>query len=437
MKSFDSIDSLSEDGIKSIQDSLLIEAIGYAYQNSPYYKRKFDLIGLKPDDIKGVSDMKKLPLTDRSEIQIDNRNRSLFAVGNSDIAEIVATTGTTGTPVFVALTNNDLDRLARIEERNFGYAGANKDDLFHIAVTCDNLFIAGIAYYSGLMRTGASVVRIGPQNIIRHLDLIEKLRPTAIVAVPSFMVHLSRRAADSGIDAKSLGFKKIVLIGDSIRDMDFKNNSIGELIENDFGDICFSTYGITEAQVSFCECSEKKGLHSHPDFVIAEIIDEKGNVLHDGEIGELVLTPLQLKGMPLLRYKTGDITFKISTPCACGRNSVRIGSILGRKHHRLKVKGVTLYPKTIENAIAGIKDVINYQVEAYTDEDGTDNIILRIGSHNDDEKFLTELRDILRAKARVTPRIEIEPPESIEKRLFEGGSRKAITFKDRRVGLHE
>ena len=224
MKSFDSIESLSEDGIRSIQDSLLIKAIGYAYQNSPYYERNFDLIGLKPDDIQGVSDIKKLPLTDRSEIQIDNR--SFFAVGNSAIAEIVSTTGTTGAPIFVALTNNDLDRLARIEERSFGYTGANKDDLFHIAITCDNLFIAGIAYYSGLMRTGASVVRIGPQNIIRHLDLIKKLRPTAIVAVPSFMVHLSRRAADSGVDAKSLGFKKIVLIGDSIRDMDFKNNSI-------------------------------------------------------------------------------------------------------------------------------------------------------------------------------------------------------------------
>lgn len=435
MKSFDSIDRLSEDRIRSIQDSLLIEAVGYAYQNSPHYKRKFDLIGLNPDDVKGVSDIKKIPLTDRSEIQIDNR--SFFAVGNSDIAEIVATTGTTGDPIFIALSRDDLDRLARNEERSFRCAGADKGDIFHIAVTCDNLFIAGIAYYSGLMRIGASVARIGPQNIIRHLDLIKKLQPTGMVAVPSFVAHLARRTAESGIDVKALGLRKIVLIGDSIRDMDFKNNSLGDLIENDFGDICFSTYGITEAQVSFCECKERKGLHSHSDFVLAEIIDDKGIVLPDGEIGELVLTPLQLKGMPLLRYKTGDITFKISTPCACGRNSVRIGSILGRKHHRLKVKGVTLYPKTIENAIAGIKDVINYQIESYTDEDGTDNIILRIGSHNDGEKFLTELRDILRAKARVTPRIEIEPPESIEKRLFEGGSRKAITFKDRRVGLHE
>jgi len=315
MKSFDSIESLPEDSIKSIQNNLLVETVRYAYQNSTYYKRKFDNIRLNPDEITGIKDLEKLPLTDRRDIQGDNA--AFFAIGKSDIAEIVSTTGTTGNPIFISLTNNDLDRLARNEERSFAYTGANKDDLFHIAVTCDNLFIAGIAYYSGLMRTGASVVRIGPQNIIRHLDLIKKLRPTGIVAVPSFLTHLVGRATDSGIDVKSFGLKKLVLIGDSIRDVDFKNNSLGQAIEDYFGDICFSTYGITEAQVSFCECSMRQGLHSHPDFVTVEIIDDKGNALPDGEIGELVLTPLQISGMPLIRYMTGDITFKISTSCAC------------------------------------------------------------------------------------------------------------------------
>jgi phenylacetate-CoA ligase len=435
MKSFKTMDNLSEAGIGSIQDTLLAETAGHAYRNSPYYRSAFDRIGLKPDDIRGVGDILKLPLTDRADVQ--NDNRSFFAVGNSEIAEIVSTTGTTGESIFIALSAEDLDRLARNEERSFGYAGVTADDLFHLAVTCDNLFIAGAAYYGGLRRTGAAVVRVGPQNTIRHLDLIKKLRPTGMVAVPSFVARLARLALENGIDAKSLGLKKIVLIGDSIRNPDFNNNCIGEAIENYFGDIClcYSTYGITEAQVSFCECRLKQGLHSHPDFVIAEIIDEKGAVLPDGEIGELVLTPLRLKATPLIRYKTGDITFKISTACACGRNSVRIGSIIGRKHHRLKLKGVTIYPKTIENAIVGIRDVINFQIEAY-DEDGADNIILRVGSHNTGEGFMAGICDVVRAKARVTPRIEIESPEDIEKRLFEGGSRKAVTFKDKRVKSH-
>lgn len=236
---------------------------------------------------------------------------------------------------------------------------------------------------------------------------------------------------------KKFGIEKIVLIGDSIRNVDFSANTLGCLIEDAFDERCYSTYGITEGQVSFCECEFHQGLHSHPDLVIVEIVDDHGKPLKDNEIGELVLTPLQLQGMPLIRYKTGDITFKLSSPCLCGRNSVRIGPILGRKHQRLKVAGVTLYPKTIENTILGIKDIINYQIEVYTGNDQTDHIILRVGAYRNDKSFKSFLVDSLRARAKVTPEIEIESPEEIEKRLFEGGSRKAITFKDRRIKLYE
>ncbi|MBI5026555.1 MAG: AMP-binding protein [Nitrospirae bacterium] len=430
MKSFEIIDKFPQDTIRGIQGELLTQTIRHAYENSPYYRKRFDDISLLPSQIKGVEDLERLPLTGRDDFQKDNNE--FLAAKMEDIVEIVSTTGTTGEPVFVALTYNDMERLACNEERNFSNVGAHRGDLFHIAVTCDNLFIAGIAYYRGLIRLGATAIRIGPQNIARHLELMKKLMPTGIVAVPSFVVHMSRRIGDNGMSPAELGLKKIVLIGDSIRDMDFKSNALGSLIESAFGDICYSTYGITEAQVAFSECSLKQGLHSHPDFVIVEIIDDNGNKLPDGEIGELILTPLQLEGMPLIRYKTGDITFKVSSPCPCGRNSVRIGPIIGRKQHKLKVKGVTLYPKTLENAIIGIKAVINYQIEAYTGDDQTDHLILRVGSHRKDSDFRTFLYDIIRAKARITPEIEIEHPESVEERLFEGGNRKPIIFKDRR-----
>jgi len=435
MKIFESIDKLTANNIRGIQDELLIETVLYAYNNSLYYKKKFDKLDLLPSNVKGISSLEKLPFTSKEDIQ--RYNWEFLAVTKRDVAEIVSTTGTTGEPALIALTGNDLDRLANNEEKSFSYAGAGHGDIFHLAVTCDNLFIAGIAYYRGLIKRGASVVRVGPQNIIRQLDLIRKLKPTGIVAVPSFMVHLGRRMNDNGMTVEELGLKKIVLIGDSIRDADFKTNSLGSLIENVFGHICYSTYGITEGQISFCECEKHQGLHSHPELVLVEIIDENGNCLPDGEIGELVLTPLQLEGMPLIRYKTGDITFRISDPCQCGRNSVRIGPILGRKHHKLKVKGVTLYPKSIENVLIGIDNIVNYQIEVYTGDDQTDDIILRVGSYNNDKNFLLSLCDMLRAKIRVTPRVEIERPDDIEKRLFEGGSRKAMVFKDRRFKLYE
>ena len=157
-------------------------------------------------------------------------------------------------------------------------------------------------------------------------------------------------------------------------------------------------------------------------------------LLNDGESGELVLTTLQIEGMPLVRYRTGDITYKLTAPCECGRNSVRIGPVLGRKHQRLKFKGVTLYPKTIENAILDVDDVVNYQVEASTGEDHTDHVLIRVGSERTDKMFKSELRDKLRSKARVSPEIKLMKPEEITNRLFDGGSRKAVTFLDLRNG---
>lgn len=435
IKVFYEIDRLPADTIKGVQDGLLSETVTHAYERVPYYKKVFKERCLLPSDINRVEDIAKLPFTNRWDIQEDNW--AFLSTERQDIAEVVSTTGTTGEPIFIALTRNDIERLSYNEEKSFSYTGAGKGDFFHIAVTCDNLFIAGIAYYIGLIRLGASVIRIGPQNTIRHLSLIEKLKPTGIVAVPSFMVHLARRAKENNIKVKELGIEKIVLIGDSIRSEDFSSNTLGRLIEDSFGKICYSTYGITEAQVAFCECQFRQGLHSHPDLVFVEIVNDDGNPLPDGHTGELVLTTLQLEGMPLIRYKTGDITFKISGTCPCGRNTVRIGPIIGRKHQRLKLKGVTLYPKTIENAILEINGVVNYQIEAYTGDDQTDHIVLRIGSLRKDNGFRDSLIEIISARARVTPDIEIESPGEVEKRLFEDGSRKATIFKDRRIRSFE
>jgi phenylacetate-CoA ligase len=426
---FDPIDTLPESKVTEIQDRLLAETVQHACK-SPFYSERFEALAINPAYVDSVEKLGLLPITDRKDFQ--ENNWEFLAVPGDEIAEIVSTTGTSGEPAFVAMTAGDLARLACNEERSFRTAGAKKGDLFHLAVTCDNLFIAGIAYYGGLSRVGATVARIGPQNILRHLDLAKRLTPAGIVAVPSFMVHMARRMKENGISVDEIGLKKIVLIGDSVRDADLNTNPLGRIIEEAFGKICYSTYGITEAQLSFYECEMHRGLHSHPDFIIAEIIDDSGNVLPDGEVGELVLTTLQVEGMPLLRYRTGDVTFRIPGPCSCGRNSVRIGPVLGRKCQRLKYKGVTLYPKTIENALIDIKGVVNYQIETFTGADETDTIILRVGAHPNGNGLKSELHDALLAKARVTPTIVIESPEEIEKRLFEGGSRKAVTFKDRR-----
>jgi phenylacetate-CoA ligase len=430
MKTHYDIDRLSLEAIEKIQSGLFVETVCRVYENSAYYRKLYDGIGLIPSKIKGLKDLSDIPFTDRKDIEKDNWE--FLSIDRNDAAELVSTTGTTGNPVYAALTADDLERLAYNEEKSFTYAGAERGDLFFIDVTCDNLFIAGIAYYSGLIRLGASVVRVGPQNMERQFDLIKKLRPKGIVAVPSFMAQMARRASEHGIDTKELGLQKIVLIGDSVRNEDLSLNPLGGLISDAFGNIFCATYGITEGQVSFCECRRRQGLHSHPDLVIAEIVDDNGKILNDGESGELVLTTLQIEGMPLVRYRTGDITYKLTAPCECGSNSVRIGPVLGRKHQRLKFKGVTMYPKTIENALLDVDDVVNYQVEASTGEDHTDHVLIRVGSERTDKMFPSELKDKLRSKARVSPEIKLMKPEEITNRLFDGGSRKAVTFLDLR-----
>lgn len=430
MKARYDIDRLPPEEIYTVQSELFLSTVSRVYKNSTFYRTLYDDFGLDPSGIRGLDDLSKLPFTTRQDIERDNWG--FLSVDRKNSAEFVSTTGTTGNPVYVAMTSHDLERLAYNEEKSFTYAGAQKGDLFFIDVTCDNLFIAGIAYYSGLIRLGASVVRVGPQNMARQFDLIQKLKPQGIVAVPSFLAQMALRALECGIDTKRMGLQKIVLIGDSVRNEDFSLNPLGRLISDAFGNIFYTTYGITEGQVSFCECPQRQGLHSHPDLVFAEIVDDEGKSLNDGESGELVLTTLQIEGMPLIRYKTGDITYKLSAPCGCGRNPVRIGPVLGRKHQRLKFKGVTLYPKTIENAILDVDDVVNYQIEASTGEDHTDHVLIRIGSKRNDGIFRTELKDKLRSKARVSPEIKLMKPEEISVRLYEGGSRKAITFIDLR-----
>lgn len=409
-----------------IQGSLLKEAVSYLYKNSPFYRKK---LGACPN-IKNITDIQNLPITTKEDIQ--KNNWGFLCVERDKLAEVVATTGTTGSHIFIGLTKKDLERLAENEKRCFSYAGAVPQDLFLLSVTMDNLFIAGLAYYSGLQKLGAGVVRIGPHSPKKHLEIIHTLKPTGIVAVPSFLISICKQAEKDGIRLEKSSIKKAVLIGESIRNPDFSSNTLGNIVEKLTQVECYSTYGITEAQAAFCECQYHKGLHSHPDLVYAEIVDDDGNVLNDGEIGELVVTTFQIEGMPLLRYRTGDITFRIRGRCDCGRTSDRLGPIIGRKAHKLKVKGTTVYPKAIENALLEIEGIENYVIEAYTGNDHADHVVVKIGADNNKASFKDAICENIKARIRFTPEIQIMQPHEIEEILYEGGRRKPMIFVDRR-----
>jgi phenylacetate-CoA ligase len=413
-----------------LQDGLLRETVSWAAQHSPFYRTR-----LSETDVSGtrtVADLSSIPLTNRTDLQ--SNNQEFWAVAAPDIAELVVTTGTTGEPITVAMTAHDLGRLAEGERRGFSWLGAKPGHRFHIAITLDNLFIAGLAYHLGLQQMGVSAIRVGAQSLRRHLDVLKRFRPDGIVAVPSLLVALARRAEEDGDDLAAFAPKRAMLIGDAIRDRDLHSNALGRLLESHWGDQVYSTYGLTEAGLAFHECPMRQGLHSHPDLILVEIVDDGGTPVPDGEIGEVVITTLQTEGMPLLRYQTGDMSFRVPGECPCGRRGARIGPILGRRQHRLKVKGTTLYPKSIEDALVSAHGVVNFLIEAHTGADGTDRLTVRIGTKSTDPLFTQYIGEHLCAKARVTPEIHLEQPATIERLMFEAGHRKPRTFIDRRTG---
>ncbi len=433
MRFLPDIYALPSSEITRIQEELLRETISRAARTSPFYRNRFSSGEADAAGVRTLADLSRLSFTSKEDIQ--ERNRDFWAAPGGQLTEIVATTGTTGEPVYIAMTNQDLERLGENERRGFSWLGAKPGERFHIAVTLDNLFVAGLAYQLGLHRVGAAAIRVGAQPARRHLDLMKQLRPDGVVAVPSLLLALACQAKKDGDDLAAFAPRRAMLIGDAIRSQSLASNTLGRLIQDAWGGELFSTYGLTEAGLAYHECPMHRGLHSHPDLVVTEIVDDGGRPVPDGEIGELVITTLQVEGMPLIRYRTGDVTFRVPGPCPCGMGGPRIGPVLGRKQQRLKVKGTTLYPKSIEDALLSVEGVENFVIEAHTGDDETDRLVVRIGTLRDDPCLSRMVGDTLYSKARVTPEIEVLSPVEVERLLFEGGRRKPRVFVDLRKTL--
>lgn len=427
-----SLELSGKKAIASTQARLLREMVQYVAQRSAFYKKALRDVRIGFRDIRAVEDLSLLPITRKEDLQ--GSSSRFYCVPKKEVADIVSTTGTTGEPVFIVLTRADLRRLAENEVASFACAGVTPDDTIHLAVTLDNLFMAGAAYYSGIVELGATVYRVGMHNAERQLLLFRQLKPTGIMTVPSFLLRLGQAMKAGNIPPGDMTLKKAILVGESIRDKEFHLSGIGELLQKTWPLDFYSTFGNTETAISFCECFCKQGAHEHSDLIMTEILDDEGNPVPDGMPGELVLTTLQVQGMPLLRYATGDITFKIAKSCRCGRNSCRIGPVLGRKANMLKVKGTKVYPKVIESALARIEGVSNYVIEAFTGDDCSDKIVVKVGCGKPKKALAQLVTARITAHARVTPEIKLVPVEEVLALQSDyGRSRKFKTFLDHRV----
>ncbi|MDR2816584.1 MAG: AMP-binding protein [Proteiniphilum sp.] len=421
----------SADTIKKFQEKLLAENIEYLASRSPFYQRMFAENNIDFRKIRTLEDLRSLPTTDKADLQ--KHNQDFICTDRSEVIDYVTTSGTLGVPVTSVLTDNDLNRLAYNEYLSFTTAGCSSADVMQLMTTLDRRFMAGLAYYLGARLLGAGIVRVGNGIPQLQWDSIRTVQPTFCMVVPSFLLKLIEYAEHNGVDYNASSIKKAICIGENLRNPDFSLNTLGRRIHEKWHALqLLSAYASTEMQASFTECERQNGGHLQPELIIAEFLDDDGNPAREGEPGEVTVTTLGVTGMPLLRFRTGDICCHYTSPCACGRNTLRLSSVVGRKGQLIKFKGTTLYPPALYDVLDNIPQIKEYMIDVYTNDLGTDEIVVRVGCEHPSEKFEKELKDLFRSRVRVAPAIRFDSPEYIAKLKYPETSRKAVKFVDRR-----
>lgn len=350
------IETMPEKDLRKHQLRKLREQVKHCYDNSSFYQKKFKAAGLKPDDIKTLEDIQKIPFTVKNDLR-DNYPLGMLTVKPVDIVEIHASSGTTGNPIIGAYTQNDMAAWEELMARSIYTTGGRKEDVIHIAYGY-GLFTGGLGFHYGAHKIGTMTVPISGGRTQRQIKLMKDLGATVLCCTPSFAVYLAETMPKIGVDPKKDLKLRIGLFG-----AEPWSNKIRERIEADLGIEAFDVYGLTELcgpGVSI-ECSEHNGLHIWEDHFLVETIDpETGEVLSPGEEGELVFTTLTKTGIPMLRFRTRDISVIDTKKCACGRTHARMIRIRGRSDDMLIIRGVNVFPSQVEVAVMSFPELAPY-----------------------------------------------------------------------------
>jgi phenylacetate-CoA ligase len=349
-------ETLPREALDAIKLKRLQDLAERVYTAVPFYKKAFDKKGVKPDQIKSLEDLQRLPFTLKQDLR-DNYPFAMFATPMESVVRIHASSGTTGKPTVVGYTQKDIDTWAELMARTLAAAGVHKGDIVHNAYGY-GLFTGGLGFHYGAERLGASVIPVSGGNTKRQVLLMKDFGPTVLTCTPSYALRLGEVAAEEGVDFRSLKFRVAVCGAEP-----WSEHMRAE-IENKLGIDAVDIYGLSEIigpGVSV-ECIEaKQGLHVFEDHFIVETINpETGEPVADGEPGELVFTTLTKEAFPLIRYRTRDLSVLNREPCKCGRNLVRMGRITGRSDDMLIIRGVNVFPSQIESVLMARTDVAPY-----------------------------------------------------------------------------
>lgn len=359
MKIWSDKESLSRDEIKAIQFTRLKETLHRVYDKVPYYKQMFIDKGVHPDDIKSLDDMHLLPLTTKEDLR-KNYPFGLFAKPKNEIVRYHASSGTTGKPTVVGYTKNDIEVWTEVIARLATMAGVTAEDTAQITFGF-GLFTGAFGLQQGLERIGAGVIPMSSGNTQKQIMIMQDFQTTTLIGTPSYALHLAETAYDMGIDPKKDLFLKYGLFGGEGSTEEMRNK-----LNEAWGIFATENYGMSEliGPGVAGECQALTGMHICEDHFIAEIIDpETLEVLPEGSVGELIITPISKEALPLIRYRTKDITRLDSSPCSCGRTTTRIAKLSGRTDDMLIIGGVNVFPSQIEGVLLGIEGIgSNYQI---------------------------------------------------------------------------
>ena len=396
--------------------------LNYLNNNSKYYQKLFSEKKIDINSITSLKDLEKIPFTCKDDLA--KNNDDFLCVAKSKVADFVTTSGTLSDPVTFYLTAKDVDRLAENEARALKCAGGSSDDIYQLMTTIDKRFMAGLAYQLGIRKMEAGIVRTGPGAPYLQWESIQRFSPTVLIAIPSFIPKLIDYAIENGIDYKNTSIKSIICIGEPIRNQDFTPNELGKRILSHWDVQLASTYASTEMGAAFTECKAGVGGHLNPDLLILEVVDENGAAVKNGALGEVIFTTLGVEGMPLLRYKTGDLCHVYYDKCTCGSNAPRLGPVLGRKQQMIKFKGTTIFPPAIFDVLDMMAEINLYQVEISKNEFGNDHITVILPNHLDNKAFHKKINLLYKSKLRVTPDLRYIDEDTINQKVFNQEKRK-------------
>ncbi|NPV42728.1 MAG: phenylacetate--CoA ligase [Firmicutes bacterium] len=396
--------------LRRIQLDGLKETVKRVYENVPFYKNCFDRLGITPEDISSLEDLEKLPFTTKEDLR-DNYPFGLLAVPMKDIVRLHASSGTTGKATVVAYTKKDIGTWAGLMERVLRYCGVTESDIIQNAYGY-GLFTGGLGFHYGAEKLGATVVPISGGNTKRQINLMQDLGSTVLTCTPSYALHLAEVAGEMKVDLKKLPLKVGIFGAEPW------SEKMREEIEEKLSIKAFDIYGLSEVMGPgvACECSAQEGLHIFEDHFIPEIIDPKtGKTLPPGSEGELVLTTITKEGLPLIRYRTRDITSLIEEECSCGAVHVRMKKIMGRSDDMLIIRGVNVFPSQIESVLMTIDELNPHYLLVINKKGTLDELEVWVETAHKSGDLSARISREIYAVLGINVKINLVPPKTLKR----------------------